>query len=45
MIEEREGKKGRMKMEHLVDLLISLEINYYQYLTNDYGITVCLYYL
>lgn len=33
MIEETEGKIGRMKMEDLIDLLISLEINYYQYLT------------
>lgn len=44
MIEETEGKIGRMKMEDLIDLKISLEINYYQYLTNDYGITLYLYY-
>ena len=45
MIEEAEGKIGRMKMEYLIDLLISLEINYYQSSTNKYGITLCLYYL
>ncbi len=32
-------------MKHMVDLLISLETNCYKYLTNDYDITFCLYYL
>lgn len=43
MIEKTDAKKGQIKVEHMVDLIILLETNYYQYLINDYGITLYLY--